>query len=381
MRLAVVAGAIHAHADDPFIPAWGDMLGALARRANVRLYALRYPAAGPPHRLFGAEVVRLGWGGARLRRSPPLWRAAVASLAADHRRTPFDAVLAWQASEPGLVAAWGARRIRRPLLVHVAGGELACHADIGFGAWCQARERMAVRWALRRADVITCGADDGRSRLARRLPRRAARAVVAPLGLDLSAFERLAPAPLQPGARARLLSVADFRPVKDHGCLLEAVGRVAAVRPVALDLVGDGPLAARVVGEWRRRGLAADGRCWGRVPPAVRHLAFARAHAFVHASRHEAQGMALIEAAAAGLPIATTDVGVAPSLPGARFTAPPGDPAALAEAIHAALDAAARPLDARAAARQAVIAAYNADAAAERWLALVAKAVARRARR
>jgi glycosyltransferase involved in cell wall biosynthesis len=71
---------------------------------------------------------------------------------------------------------------------------------------------------------------------------------------------------------------------------------------------------------------------------ALRHdelsQVYQQASLFVLSSRHEAQGMVLLEAAASGIPIAATNVGVAPELsPQAALIAPTGDADSLADAI------------------------------------------------
>jgi glycosyltransferase involved in cell wall biosynthesis len=61
------------------------------------------------------------------------------------------------------------------------------------------------------------------------------------------------------------------------------------------------------------------------------------ASAFVLSSVHEAQGMVALEAAACGLPIVGTRVGVIPELAADDAVAPPGDADALANAIGVTL--------------------------------------------
>ncbi len=83
---------------------------------------------------------------------------------------------------------------------------------------------------------------------------------------------------------------------------------------MSLKIVGEGPLR----GELQR--LAADLKIADRVRfageidhgqmPAVYHAA----DLFVQSSRHEAQGMAALEAAACGLPVIGTAVGVLPEV-------------------------------------------------------------------
>lgn len=371
MRIAVVTAAYHAGADDPFVPVWRDMVTALAAAADVTVVPLRRPAAGPAFALDGAAVVPLGHGMVRLRRSPRLWRSAVAAVAARHRAKPYDAVVAFQAGEAGFVAALAAARIGRPLHVHVAGGELVCHRALGYGSDCHWIERIQVAVALRRAALVTTGTGAMAARAARRLPPAArGRVHLAPLGIDTGRWLALEPRRLDDD-RPRILAVSDLRPIKDHGTLLRAFARLNAIRPAELDLVGAGETLAATRALALRLGVADRIHLWGWVPPVTVHVPFQLAHAFVHASRHEAQGVALIEAACAGLPIAATAVGVADRLPAASL-APPADPEALARATAEALAAARGPTAGRWPDRAATAAEFDRERCADRWLRLLA---------
>lgn len=382
MRIAIVTAAYHTRADDPFVPVWRDMVTALAATADVTLYPLRRPARGAPFSLDGARIVPLGHGMVRLRRSPFLWRAAISALHADHRARPFDAVCAFQAGEAGFVGALAAARIGRPLHVHVAGGELVCLRPMGYGAGCHVVERAMVALALRRAAVITTGTKAMAVRAGDWLrPSAPGRVHVAPLGIDTARWRALEPRRLadassgEPvGERARLVAVSDLRPVKDHATLLEAFAALSSRREVRLDLVGAGETLAATRALAARLGVDQHVRYWGWVPPVVGHVPFLSANAFVHASRHEAQGIALIEAACLGLPIATTDVGVADALPGPCRVVQVGDVAALAAAMDDALNAAAAPIAQRSADRDTVAAEFDRTRCAERWIQLLAHA-------
>jgi len=116
---------------------------------------------------------------------------------------------------------------------------------------------------------------------------------------------------------------------KDYPTLLRAFARQ---RGAVLLIAGDGPQEAEL--RALARELAVDARFLGRVDemPALMNAA----DALVLSSVVEGLPMALIEAAASGLPAVATDVG------GVRevvldghtgFVAPPRDPAALAAAM------------------------------------------------
>ncbi len=176
----------------------------------------------------------------------------------------------------------------------------------------------------------------------------AAKVRVVPNGIDLDRF-RDPPCPeaaraaldLPPGA-AVLGSVAMLRPEKNLESLLDAAARLrAAGRAVIVVLVGEGPEREALERRAARDDLAGAVRFLGLrddVPallPAF-DLFVLPSHPAV-----ETQPVAALEAMAAGVPVVATRVGDLEALlegGGAGALVPPGDPAALTEALAALLD-------------------------------------------
>ncbi len=152
-----------------------------------------------------------------------------------------------------------------------------------------------------------------------------------------------------PGARERLraelgvppnarvaISVGRLNPQKNHALLLDAFARV---RPDAWLLVaGDGDLRPALEAQAAALGLAARVRFLGsrRDVPAL----FAASDAMVLASSWEGNPLVVMEAMAAGLPVAATSVGCVPELVSSATgrLVPAGDATALAVAIDHVLD-------------------------------------------
>jgi glycosyltransferase involved in cell wall biosynthesis len=361
--------------DDPFVPYWADCVADLASEHRVSVFPLRYPTAGPAFDLFGAEVVPLGHGDVRLRRSPALWLDALRAIAGRHRHVPFDLVLALHGNEAGFLAALAGARHRLPVVVRVGGGELTQLPTLAYGSQAVPIERLQVGIALARADVVTVGARGMQERVAQALGARAQRAAWAPYGVDTARFE---PSPWP--QRPRVLHVADLNPVKGQPTMLEAFSIVAAAEPEArLDLVGGGPQLLGLRRLARALGVADRLRWWGQIPHSAIHLVYRGASAFVLSSWHEGQGIVLAEAAAAGLPIAATRVGMAPDLPPAgTCLTQPGDAGALAASLLWSLapDPARDP--ARAALRAAAVAEYDRAVCHRRLERILRQAVAAR---
>jgi glycosyltransferase involved in cell wall biosynthesis len=108
---------------------------------------------------------------------------------------------------------------------------------------------------------------------------------------------------------------------KGHDVLADAASRLPGVD---IGVAGDGPL--------RPSGLRLLG------PRDDVPALLAAAQVFVHPSRTEGLGMALVEALQAGVPVVASEVGGIPEVVGdTAILVPPEDPAALADALRRAL--------------------------------------------
>jgi glycosyltransferase involved in cell wall biosynthesis len=103
--------------------------------------------------------------------------------------------------------------------------------------------------------------------------------------------------------------------VKDQATLLRAFRLVhERVVGATLEIVGDGPLRTDLERLAAELGITDAIRFRGSVDHAALPDVYRTGSAFVLSSRHEAQGMVAIEAAACGIPVTGTRVGVIPEL-------------------------------------------------------------------
>jgi glycosyltransferase involved in cell wall biosynthesis len=451
VRVGLVVPGFSADPHDWCIPALRNLVAWLARADDVRVIALRYPYAARRYAVFGAEVTALGGGTRQGRDSVHVWRHTLGTLAAEHRRRPFDVLHGFWATESGALAALAGRTLGVPTVVSLAGGELVRFPDIGYGGQLSLVERLKVRLALRLASAVTAGsryqlalcggprprlrgaphhpwggpalraaaaslaprgwaepAGGRRSRLpagwatpgrpppilrtgrhtgvtgggdgGEAVPGTAggtARCAYLPLGVDTERFRPVgSDAGYVPGL-PRLLHVASLTGVKDQALLLDAVaGLRDRGHAFHLEIVGTGPLAGPLRDQARRLGLRGLVAFCGALPHHELPAAYAGAAVLVQSSRHEAQGMAVLEAAAAGLPVVGSAVGVLPELaPDAAVAVPQRDPSTLADAIAGVLDDPDRRLAMGRAARRRVEADFSLDACGARFRALYASLI------
>jgi len=143
--------------------------------------------------------------------------------------------------------------------------------------------------------------------------------------------------------RVEFLCVASVTPRKGHLILVEALAALADrdwhCRCIG-SLTRDAATASAVRHEIGRRGLKGRIALAGEWEPARLGEAYAAADAVVLPSFHEGYGMALAEALAHGVPVLSTTAGAIPDTvpPDAGLLVPPGDVAALAEALRRFLD-------------------------------------------
>lgn len=283
-------------------------------------------------RAYGVSTFALGY----TARSHYLWAAV--RLAGWLRRRAVD-VIQTHLFDAGVVGLVAARLAGTPLAV------LTRHHSTAVVLTGKALpvliDRICSRWLAHRVIAVS---DVTRRFIveAEKVPSR--HVGVVPYSIDLGQYRSA------PDARPRLKGefgldgrvvavVGRLDPLKGHDVLLRALSRVLPSHPdCSLLVIGDGPERGRLESLRDALGLHA----------AVRFLGFRRdvpdlldaADVLVHPSLSEAFCQVLMEAAACGKPIVTTDIGGAREVVEDRANGvivPPGDEAALAAGIDALL--------------------------------------------
>ena len=345
LRILFVTPGFVRERDERGMPGVVDLIERLAASHEVRVIALRHPSRQPPYRVAGASVEALGI----RRQRGPLGRAqvlagGVGAVLRAHRRSPVDIVHGLWADEAGAAAAIGARLVRRPAVVSVLGGELVGLADIGYGAALGRGGRWTTAISLRLAHLVTVGSSVNGALVAGR--GRSDGVALLPLGVDLARFrpdglgeDAAAPPAGASPAEQTVLFVGSLEPVKDPSLLVRAFATVAAARPGArLAIAGDGSLRDGLEDLARRLGVAEQVAFLGWLPRDRLPELYRSAAVLAVPSRHEGQSLVSVEAAASGLPVVGTRVGMLPDLGVGAITVPVGDETALATALASILD-------------------------------------------
>ena len=242
--------------------------------------------------------------------------------------------------------------------------------------------RPLSRRLLARADAI-CVATPNHVRASTLLPDFAGKCRTCPFGVDLSALraDERAVAALRArhGGRPLVLGAGRLVYYKGFDVLVDAMRGLDAT----LVLAGDGPLRPALEQRVRARDLD-DRIVFAGAPDDLRPL-FAACDVFVLPSTHrsEAFGIVQLEAMAFGKPVVSTRLGTGVDWVNAHgltgLTVPPGDVAALREALVTLLGSPALRARLGAAGRRRVEQEYTTARAAEAVLAVYRELMGRRA--
>jgi glycosyltransferase involved in cell wall biosynthesis len=310
MRIALITPGFSIDSDDWAIPALQSFAAGLARMHEIYVFSLRYPAPGFYGEL-GVKHQAIGGGRSRGLGSFKVWWKTYQAITQQHRKTPFDVLHAFWADEPGFVGAFAAKRLGLPLLVSLGGGELLFLKEIGYGTQGSLVRRWIIKIGLNNADLVSTGSEY-QNRLVQRFGVPTERLRNLPLGVDTARFQ---PGSIPDWNKPTIVQAASLTPVKNQTMLLD-VFKLAHDRVPELRLVvaGGGHLEIGLKQKAIDLGLSNYVKWYGSVPFPEMAGVYGKAHLYLQSSRHESQGMSVLESLASGLPAIGTPVGVLPEV-------------------------------------------------------------------
>lgn len=265
--------------------------------------------------------------------------AALAELVRMLRRLKPD-IVHTHTAKAGALGRTAARLAGVPVVVHTFHG----HTFDAYFSSAATRAFVQVERGLARlTDRIIAISEAQRFDLVERYRVATARQVrVVPLGLDLDPFRRASSEPAAvraelglPLAAKLVVFAGRLVPIKRLDVLLEAFARVVKAEPAArLLIAGDGEPGFRRELERRAQALAPGRVDFLGLRRDLPRL-FGAADVFALSSDNEGTPVAVIEALAAGLSVAASDVGGVSEIlaPGTGRVVPRQDPDALARAL------------------------------------------------
>lgn len=246
--------------------------------------------------------------------------AAVPAVRRRFARFRPDIVNAIYAGGYGLIGAFGGAR---PLVVTTIGSDMLVDYP------SSAVHRAQIRFALRRADLVTTDADVlSRAVAAAGVPR--GKVLTAVMGIDPALFHP----PSAPAPGLVIASTRNLYPVYDVETLVAALGHPAWPSGAETIICGDGPHRAALEAAAAKSPAAVTFA--GRLEPGEIAAVLRRSSIYVSTSRSDSTSVSLLEAMACGAVPVVTDIEanrewIREGRNGLLF--PSGDAAALARAV------------------------------------------------
>ena len=312
MNIGILIPGFSASETDWSIPVYQNFIRELARDHFVRVFPLRYPFTREPYEVFGAEVFPFDGGSstAGLGRWRLLWNVDQV-VKENHQIVPFDVLHAIWADETGYVANRIGRQLDIPTVVSVAGGELVGLHEINYGLQLGVVTSWLVQQAIKHATMIVAPSAYAASLVnqyaAHQGLRLGERLRQVPLGVDTSLFKL----PSEETRRREFVHVASLTPVKRQDLLLELLAKMPGAH---LEIVGDGSLREYLGNLADELGVMERVTFRGAIPHPQLAAYYQSAQWLLMTSQHEAFCMAAVEAAACGVGVIGTAVGVLPEI-------------------------------------------------------------------
>jgi len=275
---------------------------------EVEVFALYYPEK-KLYSFHKARVFSFGHGRGRIRKVIS-WRECMWKFDEINTINRFDIIHSFWLGESGYVASLLSKRHRIPLVSVVCGGELVGLKNIAYGSQLKYFQRYFAEYTLRNSSAVVTACEYMNDILIRHSGGKYGdKSRLIPFGADEQMFM---PSDIRISDNViRLINVANTFPVKSHIDLFKAIKLVTekyeSVRLVCTGAYGPVKLQELAA----KTGIEKHFEYRGWTEYEELPCLLNSSDIFVLSSLHEAFNMSVLEAAFCGLPVVSTDVGIA----------------------------------------------------------------------
>jgi glycosyltransferase involved in cell wall biosynthesis len=233
------------------------------------------------------------------------WFMLIRMFIRDHRKHKYDALFGFWGMPSGVVAVLLGKTFGVPTAVYLLGGDSAGIPSINYGILHKPLLRIMALWIYNRCTLLLGISHYQQTQLASFGLKRPI--TIIPWGADASAYPFREK---RPGDTLHFIHVAHLTPVKDQQTLIRSFALINQKRRSELQIFGADCMGGVV--QQLCKALAVEDRVTfsGMVPYGSMPSHYAWADIMLHTSLSEGQSMALTEAAASGVLIAGTRVGL-----------------------------------------------------------------------
>lgn len=223
----------------------------------------------------------------------------------DHRKKKFDCLIAFWGYPTGFFAALITKVFGVPSIVSVLGADSSSIKSINYGIFHRRYPRMIATWSYQNCSVLLAISEFQANRLKSFGITRDIRVI--PWGADAMMY-RFTQKPKN--EILQVIHVGHINPVKDQYTLLRAFSLIRKNRKAKLSIYGIDTMDGAIHKFSQELGVESDVEFCNVVPYYEMPGHYKKANVMLHTSLSEGQCMALTEAAACGVLMAGTRVGI-----------------------------------------------------------------------
>jgi glycosyltransferase involved in cell wall biosynthesis len=223
----------------------------------------------------------------------------------DHRRKKFQLIFAFWGYPAGFLATCISRMVTIPSVVYILGSDSAGIPSINFGIFHKPIPRKLALWTYNTATQLLAISEFQRKQLQTYGVTKSI--VTIPWGVETGLYKFI---PKDRGNILRVIHVGHLTPVKDQATLLRALALIAKQHSVELRIFGVDCMNGSIQKLCNELGLEKNVRFFDMIPYDQMPAQYEWADIMLHTSVSEGQSMAITEAAACGVLLAGTKVGL-----------------------------------------------------------------------
>ncbi|MBI1803497.1 MAG: glycosyltransferase [Ignavibacteriae bacterium] len=336
-RIAIsVPGGVGDEASGIHIPSVVQFIARLSDHFSLTVYPLISPSSEPADYRCGNAVVR----NLHLKQSDHVlsqMSALTKEILRDYRQAPFEIIHGFWALPTGFAAVILGKFLHCASVVSVLGGETANLPQIGYGNMQSSLAKRLTLWTCRRADALIALTHFQAEGLQRYGIGRGDIHIIPP-SVDTSVFRQNGKA--FPHTPLRCLHVANVNAVKDQSTLLKAFALVAEKIDCRLRIAGRDYMSGEIQALAKKLEVSERTEFLGFQTQQQLLEHYGWADLLLHTSLHEGGGVVIAEAAASGVVVCGTNVGLLSDLGRDRaIVVDVGDYESLARGVFSLVDA------------------------------------------
>jgi glycosyltransferase involved in cell wall biosynthesis len=287
----------------------------LARELSIRdeiellIFSFYYPINQPEYNFYNAKIYSFA-GNENISKPEKikLWKRCRKKFEEEHRKKQFDIIHSMWSGESGYVASRLSKELNIPFITNVCGGELAELPQIHYGSRVKFWQRIFVDLAFERSDKIIAGSNYIIDKIDSYYSDEInAKIVKIPFGVDEKLFY---PHKIETNFPS-LVTIGSAVPVKAYNVMLKALKIVTKKYDDALlTILGrdEKNILPQMIKEL---GLNNNVVFKGFVEFEKIPNFLNSSDIFILSSLYESQNMSIMEAAFSGLPVVSTNTGIA----------------------------------------------------------------------